>query len=161
MKDILQVEGRLTPLSSKTHITYQFHLPEATDRLRVAFSYSPKRLEDPVKAKAMIHQALEQYAEPSQQERLKEKWESYAPLLNLLTLSVDDPDGFRGSAHRHPNEQLHLIGADISSPGFFSGRIQQGVWRVTISAHCIVTDNCEYQLLVQAEGGASDEVAAI
>lgn len=161
MRDILHVEGRLTPLSSKTHITYQFHLPEAIERLHVAFSYSPKKLEDPAKTQVLIHEALEKYVKPPLQDVYKKQWENYAPLLNLLTLSLDDPAGFRGSAHRHPNEQQHDIGAEESSPGFFSGPIQEGVWRLTISAHCVVTEDCHYKLLVQAEGGARDEVVAV
>lgn len=160
MKDILIVEGSLTPLSSKTHITYQFYLPQSTERLAIDFSYTPKILEDKNLSRVLIEEALDKYVALSLQAVYKEKWEKFVPLQNLLTLSIDDPEGFRGSAHRHPNNQHHVLSLHESSPGFFAGPIQEGVWRVTISVHCVVTTECHYQLHIR-EGGIAHEVASI
>ncbi|OPA80888.1 hypothetical protein BVG16_00630 [Paenibacillus selenitireducens] len=160
MKDLLIVEGTLTPLSSKTHITYQFNIPGPAESLRIDFSYSPKVLDDKEQARVLIEEALDKYVDPSLQAVYKEQWEKFAPLKNLLTLSIDDPEGFRGSAHRHPNHQHHVLSPHESSPGFFAGPIHEGVWRVTISVHCVVTSECRYQLHIR-EGEIDHEVASI
>ncbi|GMX66661.1 hypothetical protein Elgi_59330 [Paenibacillus elgii] len=160
MKDLLIVEGKLTPLSSKTHITYQFYMPEAAECLVIDFSYSPKKLNDLHASRELIEDAIDQYVNPSLQPVYKEQWEKFVPLQNLLTLSIDDPDGFRGSAHRHPNEQHHVLSRKESSPGFIEGPIQDGIWRVTISVHCVVTEACHYTLSIRG-GASAHELASV
>lgn len=161
-KDIIAVEGRLTPLSSKTHITYQFHVERALSSLELDFRYAPKPFLDKEASKPLILEAIESYSDPAWTELYKKQWENYYPLQNLLTLSLDSPAGFRGSAHRHAPEQRHLICRDVSktSPGFIAGDVPFGVWKVTISVHCVVTPDCRYELLVR-EGGSADEMASI
>jgi hypothetical protein len=151
--DILIVEGSLTPLSSKTHITYQFYIPKGVECLNIAFEYSPKTLEDKDLSQERIEEAIQKYVNASLQTVYKEQWEKFYPLQNLLTLSIDDPEGFRGSAHRHPNTQQHSLAVDGSSSGFFAGAIQEGMWRITISVHCVVTSDCSYQLRIWEGGG--------
>lgn len=149
MKDLLVVEGKLTPLSSKTHIAYQLYIPEAVESLHIDFSYSPKTLDDKDVSRVLIEDAIDRYVRPSQKSVYMEQWEKFVPLKNLLTLSVDDPQGFRGSAHRHPNDQHHVLSPRESSPGFLAGPIHEGVWRVTISVHCVITPECRYQLSIR------------
>lgn len=160
MRELLTVAGKLTPLSSKTHITYQLYIPEGMNALHIEFEYGPKTLDDRDASKQMIEEAISKYVNPALQSVYLEHWKKFHPLQNLLTLSVDDPDGFRGSAHRHPNHQQHILSLHESSPGFFSGPIQNGVWKVTISVHCIVTQECEYQLRIR-EGEVSHEMASV
>ncbi|MCI3921101.1 hypothetical protein MO973_12730 [Paenibacillus sp. TRM 82003] len=160
MNELLTAEGTLTPLSSKTHITYQFHIDEPHEAVTIDFQYSPKALEDPDAARPLIERALEKYAEPSIAELHAKQWERYAPLMNLLTLSVDDPEGFRGSAHRHPPEQRHELAKDGASPGFIAGPIVRGVWKITISVHCVVTPTCNYRLTVK-KGRDAHEVGTV
>lgn len=150
-KDIIAVEGKLTPLSSKTHITYQFHLEHALSSLEIDFRYAPKQFLDREASKPLILEAIENYSDPAWAELYKKQWENYYPLQNLLTLSLDSPSGFRGSAHRHAPEQRHMICPDGSktSPGFIAGDVPSGVWKVTISVHCVVTPDCRYELLVR------------
>ncbi|MFC3746542.1 hypothetical protein [Paenibacillus sp. GCM10012306] len=160
MRDLLIVEGQLTPLSSKTHITYQFYLPEGIDSLAIDFKYSPKILEDKDLSQELITEAIHKYVDPTLQQVYAEQWERFFPLQNLLTLSIDDPEGFRGSAHRHPPVQQHVLSQETSSPGFFAGKIGPGVWKVTISVHCVVTPECRYQLHIR-EGAVDHEVASL
>lgn len=160
MRDILIVEGNLTPLSSKTHITYQFYIPGAIDCLNIDFKYSPKTLDDRDLSRELIEEAICKYVPPAHRPVYIEQWERFFPLQNLLTLSIDDPEGFRGSAHRHPNTQQHVLSLLESSPGFFAGPIQEGIWRVTISVHCVVTPECRYHLHIW-EGEVNHEVASV
>lgn len=151
MASLLDVQGIVTPVCSQSHITYSFPVPPAFTRLNVAYSYDPKRLEDQEQAKELIEQAISRYVEPHQQPGYLSRWESYLPLQNLLTLSFDDPEQFRGAAHRHdPEQQLH-IGMESASPGLVPGAIRTGLWRVTISMHAVVTEQCRYKLRVWGE----------
>ncbi|PAD79405.1 hypothetical protein [Paenibacillus campinasensis] len=160
MDDLLIVEGNVTPLSSKTHITYQFHIDEPAACLDIAFAYSSKALEDREASRRMILEAIDKYAEPSISELQKQHWERFVPLQNLLTLSLDDPSGFRGSAHRHPPEQHHLLTEEQASPGFIAGPLPSGIWKLTISIHCVVTPECHYRLVVR-KGGNADAMGTI
>ncbi|WP_410770199.1 hypothetical protein [Fontibacillus sp. BL9] len=154
LKDIIAVEGKLTPLSSKTHITYQFHVEHALSSLEIDFRYSPKPFLDREASQPLILEAIETYSDPAWVELHKKQWENFYPLQNLLTLSLDSPTGFRGSAHRHAPEQQHIICPDWSktSPGFIAGDVPSGVWKVTISVHCVVTPDCRYELFVRGTG---------
>ncbi|WP_458127015.1 hypothetical protein [Paenibacillus sp. Z3-2] len=152
-RDIIAVEGKLNPLSSKTHITYQFHLDPHLSLLEIEFRYAPKSWLDKEASQPLILEAIETYSDPAWIELHKQEWEKFYPLQNLLTLSLDSPEGFRGSAHRHDPEQQHVICQDESktSPGFIAGEIPSGVWKVTISVHCVVTPDCCYELLVRGK----------
>lgn len=153
--DILAAEGKLTPLSSKTHITYQFHLDNPLSSLEIEFQYAPKPYLDKQASQPLIIQAIETYADPAVADLHKKQWEQFYPLQNLLTLSLDGPDGFRGSAHRHAPEQRHIVCGDGSrtSPGFIAGDVAAGVWKVTVSVHCIVTPECRYELVLRGTEG--------
>jgi hypothetical protein len=148
---ILEVEGQVTPLSSKTHISYKFYLGQPGGKLWISFAYEPKNLEERELAKMMIFQSIDKYTEADQRERLQAKWESYLPLKNLITVSVDDPEGHRGAGHRHDPEQLLFLSEEGASPGLVRGRILSGMWEVTLSIHAIVTNNCRYKLQVHQE----------
>lgn len=153
-KDIIAVQGKLTPISSKTHITYQFHLEHAMTSLEIDFSYAPKQFLDREASQSIILEAIERYSDPALVELHKRQWDNFYPLQNLMTLSLDSPLGFRGSAHRHAPEQKHTICPDWSktSPGFIAGHMPSGVWKVTISVHCVVTPDCSYELIVRGTG---------
>ncbi|MGG1657836.1 hypothetical protein [Brevibacillus sp. NRS-1366] len=148
-----ETAGTLTPICSKTHLAFRFHLPQPSDELHIQFSYVPKRLEDPVTAEREIKTALHRDATEKQQQALIERWEEFFPLQNLITVSIDDPEGFRGSAHRHDPVQLHKLSETEASPGFTAGELPKGIWTVTLSVHCIVTPDCHYELKVwEGEG---------
>lgn len=149
MHELLKVDGTLTALSSKTHITYAFHMDEPAACLLFDFTYSPKHLEDREASRELIVGAIDKYASPSNAEWQKTMWERFLPLQNLLTLSIDDPSSFRGSAHRHPPNQRHLLAEEKASPGFIAGVLPAGIWKVTLSVHCVVTPTCTYSLVVK------------
>lgn len=81
--------------------------------------------------------------------------ESVENIHNLLTLTVLDPGGFRGAAHRHhPNLDIAIEEA-YASPGFIPGPIQPGAWTVIVDTHMIMPDA---DLYMQLEISGSDEV---
>ncbi|MBM7566395.1 hypothetical protein [Paenibacillus sacheonensis] len=148
---VLDAEGRVQPVCSKTHIAYSFHLDQPGGKLWIDFAYEPKNLEDREQSRARIAAGVENYTEPAQRELVMDRWESFLPLKNLITVSVDDPARHRGAGHRHDPEQLLLIGAEEASPGFVRGELPEGLWRVTLSLHAIVTESCSYRLRIHHE----------
>ncbi|MDQ6419405.1 hypothetical protein RB620_08175 [Paenibacillus sp. LHD-117] len=153
----LNISGQVTPVCSRSHISYRFAVLRPTARLVVRFRYSPKELDSRDRSRNLIDESLERYTLPGQLEAAKGNWEAYLPLKNLLTLSVDDPQGHRGSAHRHdPQQLLHLAKAE-ASPGLEPGPIKPGMWAITVSLHAVVTETCDYEL--QVWGEEADECA--
>lgn len=75
---------------------------------------------------------------------------------NLLTLSLFDPRGFRGAAHRWQVDQQILISSDAATPGFLPGPLYPGGWILELNAHEILNDGgptgwCRANLSVLAE----------
>lgn len=77
--------------------------------------------------------------------------EKFLPLKNLVTLSLDDPDGYRGAAHRQAPTQEHRIAKDFASPGFYPGVIKPGSWRVVVNVHALITESCIGNLEILTE----------
>ncbi|GGA44091.1 hypothetical protein [Paenibacillus physcomitrellae] len=150
---LIDVQGQVTPCCSRSHIAYRFFLPRPGGKLCVDFAYGPKNLEDREKAKTLIEESVGLYVEEEFQEQAKARWESHLPLKNLITVSVDAPDGHRGAAHRHDPEQHLVISRDEASPGLEHGELFKGLWEVTLSVHAIVTDGCAYSLQIWQEEG--------
>ena len=70
---------------------------------------------------------------------------SYTPHIveevsNLLTLTVLDPAGFRGAAHRNTEVMEVALQDNAASPGFFPGPIQPGEWTILVDTHLIMPD---------------------
>ncbi|MCZ8511871.1 hypothetical protein O9H85_05430 [Paenibacillus filicis] len=150
-RTLLDVQGQVTAVCSRSHISYKFHLGEPGGKLWIRFVYGPKNLDDMELAKSLIYDSIEKYTEPSRIPLVQAKWESYLPLKNLITVSVDDPDNHRGAGHRHDPEQLLFLSAEDASPGLVKGEIPAGMWEVTLSLHAIVTDICNYSLEIWQE----------
>jgi len=154
---LLDVMSEVYPIDSRCHIAYRFYNDRPDGIMRIQFQYAPKRLEDRLRAQALITESIGRYIQPEHQQTANADWERYLPLQNLITISVDDPEGYRGACHRHsPEQQLYLAEKDASD-GLVPGTISRGIWTVTISLHAIVTDNCTYKLKVWKSG--EDECA--
>jgi len=144
MNTILLAEGKLTPSCSKCHITYAFELNNDSSRLDIYFSYEPKVLDNIQKSKELICQGIVKFCEGKHEEL--EQWEKYLPIKNLLTISIDDRDTFRGCAHNQLEHQHLFITKNNASNGLIPGNIAVGQWKVTISVHAAVTEICNYKL---------------
>ncbi|MFD1773580.1 hypothetical protein [Paenibacillus rhizophilus] len=148
---LLNVSGQLAPIDSKRHITHQFRLDKPAAAIQIRFAYGPKLLEDDGQAKELIMISIGSYIAPEQQSPVREGWRRYLPLKNLLTLSIDDPDGYRGACHRHDAEQNLFLSEQEASDGLLSGKLALGEWSVTISVHSVVTEHCSYELSIWTE----------
>lgn len=150
MKLLFRAGQTLTPADSKTHIPLAFEVPAGLAAMEVRFSYAPKRCEDPALARRLILEGLEKYA-PAATPEQSLRWEDYLPVQNLLTLSLDTPSGYAGCAHRHNPVQRHIIAPGNCSPGFSAAKLEAGLWRAVVSAHCVATLSCAFVLEIYGE----------
>lgn len=148
---ILDIQDCLYPEQSATNVALPFVLDQPQQSLTIEYEYWPKVLSDDDLARRMLNDGMEHCVE--EQDRAQFPINEFLPLVNLVTLSVDAPDGYRGCAHRHDPQQLHILRAEDSSPGFDDGEIMAGQWQVVINVHAVVTEPCHYRLKVTAEGG--------
>lgn len=151
MKAVKEICITVLKKDNKTNIEIPFDLPYDADRLIIKMSYSPKIPDDRelqiLEAKANIERdAPGKWAEEYNPE-------SFLPLKNLITVSLDDSFGYRGCAHRQANSQEHIIEKNFASPGFYCGEIKKGIWKITLNVHAIVTEKCECNISVFADGG--------
>ncbi|SDN71679.1 hypothetical protein SAMN04487897_104181 [Paenibacillus sp. yr247] len=153
MKTLLKADGTVTPSCSKSHITYTVHLHQECRELHAEFAYEPKTLEDEGKAEELIKEGLGQFI--LKEHRPSYNWRDFLPLQNLMTLSFDDENGFRGAGHRHDPVQHVTITTEEASPGLIPGNFPRGQLKIMINLHCIVTEQCRYRLHVW-DGGKGE-----
>ena len=146
MKDLLHAELNFTPGDGGTTVTLPFMVPEGIKTITARMVYAPSELDDPEQSKALIETALQAFA-PME---APVAWEQFAPLSNLITLSLDDPNGYRGNAHRKDARQTHVLSEAQASPGFLPGAIAPGSWRASIHIHALVTPECRVNLVIDA-----------
>ena len=150
MKILLEKTLNITEKQEKTNIVIPFDVPQNVEKLHLSFSYTPKVLmnEDKAKAKAL---ACLRHDSECYREFKDEDIKKFLPIVNLITLSLDDPEKYRGCAHRHSPTQRHSISLESASSGFYKGEIISGEWKVNLHVHALVTDYCECKLKVEAE----------
>lgn len=151
MKIVKEAVICLTPDDEKTHRCIPFVLKGKTQRTVITYFYSPKELTDKEKSYELIKENLLRDAGEDASEY--EDYSEFMPLNNLITLSLDSPEGYRGAAHRHANEQQHIIGKDFASVGFIKGELPEGEWTLVLNAHAVVTDSVECKIRIEAEEG--------
>jgi len=145
---LLDLQGNCTPEDSRTHIRIPFVLPQATEELRIRFEYAPKTLDDREYSIRLLEESFDQYLLPAQRQQANTQVDQYLPLKNLITLSIDDEQSYRGACHRHDEIQDLTLSASQASPGLMAGPLRAGSWSVTLSLHCIVTESCNYRLQI-------------
>ena len=145
---LLQKDFQAFPENEKTNIAFTFDVAEGTESLKITFSYDPTVLEDDERANILIENNIKKDAGEFAHEYAD--WDEFKPLKNLITVSVDDPDTYRGCAHRQDKDQIHIIREDFASRGFHKGKIQNGQWKVVLNLHGIVTEVINCKLKVEA-----------
>ena len=151
VKSLFKVQDTINKEDNNTHIVHKFQLDNTYKTLFITFRYLPLFLDNEEKAKDIIFNAIDKYRSGVELEQEKENWREYLKLSNLLTLSFDDTNGFRGCAHRKNNNEVIVISSDKSSTGMISGDIEKGEFKITMSVHALVTDICEYSIQVDGE----------
>ena len=148
MKTLLETDAHLLRASEKTNVALTFTVPEAVSLLRITYFYAPKTL-DGEAARPAIEACLRRDAGEFYPEY--PDWTHYLPLKNLVTLSLDAPDGFRGCAHRQADRQVHILSRAEASPGFLPGELAAGEWKLVLNVHALVTEFCDYHIKIEAE----------
>lgn len=141
---LFEIRGRITPEKDKMNIKHSFAVPKGVTGLKITYSYSPKTVENENEAVEIIKKYFSDY-----NEKLTKDPREYLPVKNLVTISVDDADGYRGAAHRQDNDQVHIISEDFASPGFIKGKIGEGQWDIVLNVHCV---KCNVDYFLKAEG---------
>ena len=152
MKVVKQTVAYLTPDDEKGNRFIPFVLTEDYKKLVISCCYSPKILEDEEKTVQLIKENLMRDAGDDASEY--SDYSEFVPLKNLITLAVESPDGFVGSAHRQAENQKHEIGEDFASPGFVKTKITKGQWAAVLNCHAVVTDSVKYEIRIEAEEDA-------
>lgn len=148
MEILLDAVYQLHPHDSKTNLYIDIPVPRDFWCLEFFCSYTPENLEDREQAKELMLMALKKYV-PEQFRDQYGDWESYLPVSNLITLSIDCQDRYLGCAHRHDSEQRHIISADYASPGFYTQAVKKGLWRGVINIHSVVSDPVSCHLTIR------------
>ena len=147
MKVLLKKSIRVTPEDEKTNVFIPFSVPECCGKIEIDYSYSPKDLEDEKRSRGLIKENLirdgwDEIAE-------KGDYKEFMPLKNLITLSLDSPEGYVGAAHRQAAIQHHEISEDFASVGFDRVKITAGEWVLALNLHAVVTDECNCEIEVR------------
>lgn len=125
---LLKKTDVITPEQDKTNIFINFNVPDGIKKLIINYSYSPKTVNGKTAIK-LIEEKIKQYgAEGSTAD--------YLPVKNLITLSLNDANGYRGAAHRQAEIQHHEISESYADAGFLKGKINSGIWQIALNIHC-------------------------
>ena len=158
---LLDIHEILTPADHQTHRRYLFQVPPDSHQLKIWVRYAPKRLGEQ-ESIALAEVALAQQTASLATrvgEPLAAQWSAdhsvvakSARIVNLLTISLDDAHGvYRGASHRHSADQHLQLGPRLASPGLVVGPLAPGAWTLTVSAHTVVSDQCELSIQIEAE----------
>lgn len=148
MTTVLETELRVLPEQEKTNLILPFTLPFDAQKLQITYTYAPKILDGAPaceKAEACLCRDAGEYRDTYPEAA------DYLPLKNLITLSLDAPDGYRGCAHRQAPQQVHILTENTASPGFLPGKMQKGAWRLMLHVHALVTDFCVCHVKIEAQ----------
>jgi hypothetical protein len=147
-----------TRADHQTHRRVYFDVPDGSVRLDLEIRYSPKFVSTE-ESDRLVRQAVSSQVEgfaPRVGPGLAQRWAAdfdgaQLRVPNLLTISLDDALGaYRGAGHRHAPEQQLSLGSESASPGLIAGPLPAGRWTLTLTAHTIVSDQCEVEIQVGA-----------
>ena len=127
---LLNKTGKITLDDNKTNIVLPFEIKDNFKSLKIKFEYSPKTLENKEKEIKIAEDCLKKYDEVQEG-----NIESYLPIKNLVTLSLDSSREYIGAIHRQSNKQELVVSSDYSSPGFFKTDIAKGEWKIMLNVH--------------------------
>lgn len=144
MKVLLKKSVTVTPKDEKTNIFLPFTVEDSLKRLEIDYSYSPKELEDEEKSIRLVKENLQRdgYEDTG-------AYKEFMPLKNLITLSLNSPEGYVGAAHRQASQQHHEISEEFASVGFDRVKITAGEWKLALNLHAVVTDECNCEIEVR------------
>jgi hypothetical protein len=148
----------VTRADHQTHRSFVFDVPDSCTQLDVHTRYTPKFVSTQ-ESDRLVRQAVSSQVEaltPRVGSYLAQRWAvdfdgAQLRVPNLLTISLDDAAGaYRGAGHRHTAEQQLTLGPQGASPGLVAGPLPAGRWTLTLTAHTVVSDQCEVEIQIGA-----------
>ncbi len=147
MNEITLYSSSLVLGENSTNKTFyfNFYVPAGCNRIVIDFSYKPDVMDEGEQRKTKVKECLRKYMPPPYDTELNALVNAgfdlqNFPLHNLITLSVDNAAGeYVGCAHRHECRQTHEISLSKSSYGFRKIATNEGVWRIAVQCHAVVT----------------------
>ncbi|MGI9145857.1 MAG: hypothetical protein ACR2IK_04810 [Chloroflexota bacterium] len=162
---LLHAREILTPADHQTHRRFVFEVPPECRELQMQVDYEPKHLSKSESTQlaetALVKQAAQLAGRvgPDLAARWSAdvgQWAESGRLANLLTVSLDDAASrYRGAGHCHAHYQRLVLGLESASPGLVAGPLPAGAWTLTISAHTLVSAQCELSIQIGAEIASS------
>jgi hypothetical protein len=165
MAELLSIGETLTPADHQTHRRYPFQVPAECAELQFRVHYAPKLL-PAQESLALAGAALRaqtaalavrvgQAVAAQWSAEVDQRAESVR-VPNLLTISIDDATGrYRGAAHRQAPDQLLVLASETASPGLVAGPLPPGTWLLTLTAHTLVSTQCDVSIQIGAEIASS------
>lgn len=144
---LLKTDMTLDQSADQSHIIFRFFVPDRVEKLVIDLSYDPPYEEYDGQVKDWIKDHSDYY--DFHIANHPQAVEKVYPLKNLLTISVDDPAGFRGSCHRFQPVTKIEMGNGDSTPGMSNGEIISGMWNIMINCHAIVSQKCLLHIQVK------------
>jgi hypothetical protein len=87
---------------------------------------------------------------------------SYEPAMydgfnNLVTLTIYDPNGWRGEGHKMEATQQVILGEGYATPGYLAGALPAGNWQVILNTH-MVLERVNWRLVVTLDDAPQTEI---
>lgn len=125
--------------SHQTHTTYAFEIPSGVASMEIRFHYDPILVSEyTALERSLIKEGLD-----------TSTIDDETQFRNLLTLSLNDPTGFRGAHHYFNHNQSIELSEESASLGFIPGAINSGRWEVILSHHGIFSDSVSGSIEVE------------
>ena len=137
MELLLQKQYKFTLDNVTENGLLPFEVNQDFHTIAVKLSYGPKAIADKDIIMPQIQKCIDKYY-PDNVKLSEEDMNEYQALFNFVTISLDDPDGYLGCAHRHHPEQTITISEDFSTDGFAFKKVQKGTWRVVLHVQAVV-----------------------
>lgn len=135
---------------AKKHVIGTFNIEKEYKSLDFTCSYSPKYLFDEEKSLVLMKEAIQRDGY-SLEKYPDSELKKHIPLANLVSWSIDSPEGFLGTKHKHNPNLVLSISKDKSTFGFKNSEIIQGQWRIIASLVSVVTDDVDLNVCVEGE----------
>lgn len=147
MTTLFSLDRTFTDEDHHTHRVYEFSVPPGLREIRVKLAYSPKDFDDEEKSLEIIRGILARDAwyETFTEEEVR----GFLPLRNHISVSIDSPDGWLGTAHRHAPRQEYFINEKDCACGFRPAQIKAGEWKITLSFNCVVTGTVNVRVVAE------------
>lgn len=140
-QELFQQTFQITQAAHQSHLVYRVYVPEEVSDLEVHFQYGPIVERD----QQMIRKAV-------RREGLNESVVQYdTTIRNLLTVSINDPNQYRGAHHFFAEKQKIIISETEATEGFITGKIVEGYWEFIISCHGVFSEKVDGRLAVYAK----------